>query len=151
MIRYLFRKPTGFGSAGIRRHRVAGAILIVGSWAAQRGVESDEVGISVRAFDCVYRPFVNERLMSNVGEPRARAVSDKFSREVTIQGEVTGVTGLMAVDLGVPVTVANDVDTFGGDEGSLLLDEVTESQERAGWRSINMRLSSDPGVTAVGP
>jgi len=150
MFRRLFRRiPTGFGSAGIRKQRIAGAILIVGSWAGQRGVELDEDGISVRAFDCIYRPFVNERLLSNVGEPRARAVSDAFSREVTVQGEVTGATGLMAADVGVEITVANDVDTFGDGTGSLLLDEVTESQERAGWRSINMRLSSDPGVIAA--
>lgn len=152
MIKQMLKKltgPTGFGSAGIRRHRVAGAILIVGSWAAQRGVESDETGINVRAVDVIYRPFVNERLMSNVGEPRARAVSDKFSRDATVAGEVTGTTGIMAADLGVPITIANDVDTFGDGSGDLLLDEVTESQERAGWRSISMRLSSDPGVTAV--
>jgi len=145
-----FRGPQGFGTAGLRRHRISGAILIVGNWAGQRGVELDETGISVRAFDCLYKPFVNDRLMSNVGEPRARAVSDAFSREVTVQGEVTGATGLMAADVGVEITVANDVETFGGvNPGSLLLDEVTETQERAGWRSINMRLSSDPGVVAT--
>lgn len=155
-----FAVPTGFGSAGLRRHRISGEILIVGSWAGQRGVETDEVGISVRAFDCAYRPSVNERLMSNVGEPRARAISSGFSREVTIQGEVTGATGLMAATLGVPITVANDVKTFqpttygtgtGPPDGLLLLDEVTESQERAGWRSINMRLSSDPGIFDTTP
>jgi hypothetical protein len=158
MIRRLsrwFRRPQGFGTAGIRRHRISGAILIVGSWAAQRGVELDETGISVRAFDCGYKPFVNERLMSNIGEPRARAVSSGFSREVTIQGEVTGTTGLMAATVGIAITVANDVKTFqpttygtgtGPPDALLLLDEVTETQERAGWRSINARLSSDPGI-----
>ena len=147
----LWRQPVGFGTAGLRRQRIAGAILIVGSWAGQRGVESDETGINISAIDVVYRPFVNDRLMSNVGEPRARAVSDKFSRDITIRGEVTGNTGLMAADLGVPITVANDIDTFGDGSGTVLLDEVTESQERANWRNINMRLSSDPGVVAAGP
>jgi hypothetical protein len=154
----LFAVPTGFGTAGMRRHRIAGEILIVGSWAGQRGVELDETGISVRAFDCIYRPFVNDRLMSNVGEPRARAVSGGFSREVTVQGEATGATGLMAATLGVPIVVANDIKTFHPTsyatgttppDALLLLDEVTESQERAGWRSINMRLSSDPGISSV--
>ena len=155
-----FAVPTGFGTAGLRRHRISGEILIVGSWAGQRGVETDEVGISVRAFDCVYKPFVNERLMSNVGEPRARAISSGFSRDVTIQGEVTGIDGLMAATLGVPITVVNDTKTFQPTtyatgttppDGLLLLDEVTESQERAGWRGINMRLSSDPGISEVSP
>jgi hypothetical protein len=129
--------------------RESGAILIVGDWAAQRGVEIDETGINVSNFDTLYKPFINERLPSNVGEPRARAVSDKFSREVTIQGEqLDPPAGLMLFTLGTACTVANDVDDFGGGEGTLLLDEVTVSQERAGWRKINMKLSSDPGVTA---
>lgn len=125
------------------------AILIVGDWAAQRGVEIDETGINVSNFDTLYKPFINERLPSNVGEPRARAVSDKFSREVTIQGEqLDPAAGLMLFTLGTACTVANDVDDFGDGSGTLLLDEVTVSQERAGWRKINMKLSSDPGVTA---
>lgn len=141
------RAPTGFGSAGIRRHRICGAIIIVGSWDAQRGVETDETGINVRAVDVVYKPFINERLMSNVGEPRARAFSDKFSREVTVSGEVTDSGGIMAFTIGTACSIANDSDDFGGGEGDLLLDEATVNQERAGWRSVTVRLSSDPGVT----
>jgi len=132
--------------------RESGAILIVGSWAAQRGVEIDESGINVSNFDVMYKPFINERLPSNVGEPRARAVSDKFSREVTIQGEqLFPAAGVMLFALGTACTVANDINDFGGatPPGSLLLDEVTVAQERAGWRKINMKLSSDPGVVAV--
>jgi hypothetical protein len=143
----LFAAPTGFGSAGIRRHRICGALIIYGNWAGQRGVELDETGISVRSFEVRYFPFVNEKLMSNVGEPRARAISDKFSREVTVAGEVTGTTGIMAFTLGTQCTVANDVDDFGDGSGDLLLDEATVSQERANWRSVSAKLSSDPGVS----
>lgn len=144
-----FSSPKGFGTAGISRQRISGAILIVGSWTAQRGVESDEVGINVRSVDVVYKPFINERLLSNLGEPRARAVSDKFSREVTVSGEVTGATGIMALDLGVVATIVNDVEDFGDGTGDLLLDEATVNQERAGWRSVTVKLSSDPGVIDV--
>lgn len=139
----------GFGNAGIRRQAVSGAILIVGSWDAQRGVELDETGISVSSFTCRYFPFVNEKLMSNVGEPRARAVSDKLSREVKIKGEVTGATGVMAFAVATACDVANDVADFGDGSGDLLFDEATVSQERAGWREVDMSLSSDPGVTVA--
>lgn len=149
LLNNFFRGPTGFGSAGIRRHRICGAIIIVGSWAAQRGVESDEVGINVREVTVVYHPFINERLMSNVGEPRARAISDKHSREVTVAGEVTGATGIMALTLGTACTIVNDVADFGATVGSLLLDEATVTQERAGWRSVSVRMSSDPYVIAA--
>lgn len=131
------------------RLRECGAILIVGSWDAQRGVELDEDGINVSNFDVMYKPYINERLPSNVGEPRARAVSDQFSREVTVQGEqLFPAAGLLLFTLGTACTVSNDANDFGDGSGSLLLDEVTVTQERAGWRKINMKLSSDPGVTA---
>lgn len=124
-------------------------ILIVGDWDAQRGVETDETGINVASFSCRFYLAVNEKLPSNVGEPRARAMSDDFSREVKIKGEVTGNTGLMAFTIGTACSVANDVDDFGDDAGDLLLDEVTISQERAGWRTMDMSLSSDPGVSVA--
>lgn len=154
MIKSLFRslfsdflpRPTGFGTAGISRQRECGAIIIVGNFVGQYGVETDETGISIETFEVRYFPFVNERLMSNVGEPRARALSDKFSRDVTLSGEVTDSTGVMAFTLATACAVANDVDTFGDGSGDLLLDEVTETQGRAQWRKINMKLSSDPGV-----
>jgi hypothetical protein len=138
---------SAFGSAGILRQRIAGAILIVGSWQAERGVEMDEAGISVSDFTVIYRPHVNERLMSNVGEPRARAISDKMSREVHIKGEVTDVTlGVMAYTLGTACAVANDVADFGDGSGTLLLDEATVTHARAGWVTVDIKLSSDPGV-----
>lgn len=140
-------EPARFGSAGIRRQLICGAILIVGEWDAQRGVEMDEEGISVMSFIARYFPFVNERLMSNVGEPRARAVSDKLSREVKIKGEVTGTDGVMAFAVATACDVANDIADFGDGSGDLLFDEATVTQERAGWRTVEISLSSDPGVT----
>jgi hypothetical protein len=147
--RKLEARATLFGRAGLLRQRIAGAILIVGSWDAQRGVEMDETGISVSSFIARYFPFVNEKLMSNVGEPRARAVSDKLSREVKIKGEVTGADGVMAFAVATACTVANDVADFGDGSGDLLFDEATVSQERSGWRGVDISLSSDPGVTVA--
>ena len=139
--------PTGFGTAGIRKHRECGAIIIVGDFPGQYGVETDEDGISVSKFTVRYFPFINERLMSNVGEPRARAMSDKFSRELTVEGEVTGSSGVMAFTLATACTFANDVDDFGDNSGDFLLDEVTIDQGRAAWRMFNGKFTSDPGVT----
>jgi hypothetical protein len=124
------------------------AILIVGSWAAQRGVELDETGINVSGFSVRYYLAVNEKLPSNVGEPRARAMSNKFSRDVKIKGEVVSSGGVMAYAIATACIPANDRQDFGDGSGSLLLDEATVDQERAGWRSLDMSLSSDPGVIA---
>ncbi len=147
----LFTAPTGFGSAGIRRQRICGAIIVVGGspWdQAQRGVETDETGINISNFSVRYYLAINEKLPSNVGEPRARALADDFSRDISLRGEVLiGGGGVLDFTIGTACSLANDTDTFGTGAGTILLDEATETQERAGWRSLDMRLSSDPQLT----
>lgn len=115
----------------------------------QRGVELNETGVNVTSFSCRYFPEINERLPDNLGETRGRARSTKFSRDVKVEAEVTGATGLMAATLIAAVTFANDVATFGDGTGMFLLDEVSESQGRAEWRKIDMSASSNPGLTTV--
>jgi len=148
-----WKGPTGFGTAGIRRHRICGAIIIAGGapWSlAQRGVETDEVGINIAAFSCRYYLAVNEKLPSNVGEPRARALSDQFSRDITLRGEtLVGGGGVLDFTIGTACTLANDIDTYGDGSGVVLMDEATESQERAGWRTLDVRLSSDPQLDSL--
>lgn len=122
-------------------------ILIAGNppWTlAQRGIAYNEGGIAVRTFEVRYFPEVNERLQNNVGETIARAISDKYSREITVQGEITGSTGVMAFALAANCTFANNVADFGDGSGRILMDEATVSQERAGWKSLNGRYSSNP-------
>jgi len=88
---------------------------------------------------------VNEKLPSNVGEPRARAFADDFSRDISLRGEVLiGGGGVLDFTIGTDCALANDTDTFGTGAGTIYLDEATETQERAGWRTLDMRLSSDP-------
>lgn len=114
---------------------------------AQRGVEHDETGVNIASFATRYYLAVNEKLPSNVGEPRARAISDKFSRDITLRGEtLVGGGGVMDFTPGVACVLANDTSTFTPTGGTILMDEVTETQERAGWRTLDMRLSSDPGM-----
>lgn len=130
------------------------ALEILGSstWNnAQRGVAANEVGISIRRFAVRYHPEINEKLPSNEGQTVARAVADKPSREITLEGEVTsitnqGVMGFVFAAFLSATALANDINwgLSTANAGRLVLDEVTETQERAGWRSINMRISSDP-------
>lgn len=118
---------------------------------AQRGVALNEVGISIRRFAVRFHPEINEKLPSNEGQTVARAVADKPSREITLEGEVTsttnqGVMGFVFAAFLAANALANDINwgVSTNNAGRLILDEVTETQERAGWRSINMRISSDP-------
>jgi len=148
-----FKGPTGFGTAGIRRHRICGAIIIAGGppWSlAQRGVETDEGGINIAAFSVRYYLAVNEKLPSNVGIPRARALADDYSRDITLRGEtLVGGGGVLDFTIGTACTLNNDTNTFGTGTGTILFDECTESQERAGWRTLDMRLSSDPELVVA--
>ena len=128
-------------------------ILGSGTWNnAQRGVDKEETGIAIRRWAVRFHHEVNEKLPNKDGQTVCRAVADQPSREITLEGEVTGPnTGVMLlawdafITTGASGALKNDIQ-WGtvANPGGIILDEVTETQERAGWRSINMRLSSDP-------
>lgn len=142
-----FASPKGFGSAGIRRQNISGAVTVLGSGNAQYGVELNETGISVRSVIVRYFAEIDVRIMDNVGETRGRVKSNKFSREVTVEGEVLNPgTGLLALTLTTPAAITNDVNDYGDGTGTLLLDEATVTQTRAEWRSVSVKLSSNPGL-----
>lgn len=147
MIRKFFsRSPIGFGTAGIRRHLICGAVSVLGSGNAQYGVPVPEVGISVKTVTIRYFPEINAAIMDNVGETRGKVKSTKFSRDVTIDGEITGATGIMAFGLLTACVPANNVARFGDGTGTLLLDEATVTDQRAEWEMVSVKLSSNPGL-----
>lgn len=149
ILRSCFSRPSGFGSAGISRQRECGALTIIGTGVTglQRGVEIAEVGISIRRFVVRYFPRVREELLDNFGERKALVVSTVASRQVTIEGEVTGATGVMAYTFLVAAVPANDIADFGSPTGGLYMTEATVTQERAGWRDVSISLESDAGIT----
>ena len=112
----------------------------------QRGVETAEPGIGVRTFTVRYHPEINEVHQNNLGESDGKVVSSLSSREITIDGEVTGATTGRMIDTFVAAitSIANDVTTFGSATGGIYLQEATESQSRAEWRSVNLRYESHP-------
>lgn len=121
------------------------ALTYIGSLSGlQRGTELAETGIGVVSFTVKYSPEVNEKHQNNLGETDGRVVSTLSSREVTIEGEVTGATGVMAYTFVAAVTPANDVADFGSPAGGLYMHEATVSQSRADWRKVSIRLESNP-------
>jgi len=120
------------------------AVTIVGLNGLAYGVETAETGINCESSEVRYFPYVNAKLEGITGEVIARCQSAKMSRDITIQGEVTGATGVMAFATGAACTTANDKAAFGDGTGTLLFDEATENQSRGGWRGVNIRVSSDP-------
>ena len=112
----------------------------------QRGVETGEPGIGVRSFVVRYFPEVNEFHQNNLGESDGKVVSTLASREITIDGEVTGATTGRMIDTFVAAitTIANDVAEFSAATGGIYLQEATSNQGRAEWRSVNLRYESHP-------
>src|SRR4030095_12790202 len=126
------------------------SLTIIGNLAnLQRGVELPEAGIGCRSFECRTFPAVQEDHTDNLGEVDGRGVSTFASVEVKIEGVVTGTTGDMAYDCLTDCAVANDIDTFGGGTGLLLLQEATESQAAGGWRTVRLRLAAHPNLTVI--
>jgi len=121
----------------------------------QRGIEAAETGINIESFTCRYYLQFKDKLNDYLGQIRGFAIPDKFSREVRIAGEVSSIgslSGVMIVVCNAAFTPGNDVGTFiavtsGSNAGGLYLDEVTESQTRDGFRSVEATFTSDPGVT----
>lgn len=122
------------------------ALTLIGSGisALQRGVEIAEVGIGCLSFTVEYYSEVNEKHQNNLGETDGRVKSTLASRTVTIEGEVTGATGVMAYTFLIAVTPANDVADFGSPTGGLYMERAVVKQERAGWRSVTITLESNP-------
>lgn len=141
-----FSKPAGFGTAGIRRQRICGALTIIGSGLTglQRGVELAETGVAVLTFTVRYFSYVKEDHTNNLGEVDGMVKSTLASREVTIEAEVTGATGVMAYTFLVAAVPANDIADFGSPAGGLYMSEATVTQSRADWRKVNIRLESHP-------
>lgn len=122
------------------------SVAVLGSGNAQYGVPLPEVGISVKTVTTVYKLEINVPILDNVGEIRGKVKSTKVSRDVTIEGETTGVTGLMAWGFLTPCIPANNISRFGDGTGTLLLDEVTITDQRAEWEMFSAKLSSNPGL-----
>lgn len=125
------------------------SLTLIAAAGFQPGIEVDQTGLNIASQSSRYFSEVDRVLLNKTGEVRGRARSTKPSVEVTLQGEVAGSTGAMAFSFLTACTLANDTDLFGRDTGILLMGEVTESQEREGWRSVSMNLRADPGITAV--
>lgn len=122
------------------------SLVLVNLTGFQGGVEAEETALNIAEFTVRYFPEFKRKLPNRVGQTRGFAVPDKFSREVSMTGEISGTTGIMAasVTAGVAVAVANEIADYTAVGGGLYVDELTISQPREGWRSLDASLSSDP-------
>jgi hypothetical protein len=125
--------------------RATGAVTLVNLSGYQWGVEADETGINVENFNVTYKPEQKEYLRNKVNTKIGFAVDD-VEAEITVEGEVSGSTGLMAATFATAVTLANEEDEFGLSAGGVYLDEAAISQSRGGFRRASFKLSKNKNI-----
>jgi hypothetical protein len=128
------------------------AVTLVGvASPVQKGCELAETGVNLESFTVEYNFEFKLKLQNFQGQTRGFAIPDKFSRILTVQGEVDAATGHMAANGNTALVPANDISTWvavasGSNAGGFYMDSATETQTRDGWRSVNIKYSSDPLV-----
>ena len=126
--------------------REVGAITLVNASGYQWGVETTETGVNVESFEATYRPEQKEYLRNITGTKVGFAVDD-VEGEFSIEGEVSGSSGLMAAGFAAAVTVGNDTADFGLSTGGVYLEEVTLSQGRQAWKRFSGRFVKNKGIS----
>jgi hypothetical protein len=100
-----------------------------------------ETGINIKRFQVRFYPEINAKLPGAVGSGLLRVVSATLSRDIEIEGEITGTAGVMAYTVAAALTFANNIAGFGAG-GTVYLDEATVTKVRGGWASISVKASS---------
>src|SRR4051812_26750622 len=94
----------------------------------QRGIELDEVGVNIERLEIRIAPEWKEKLPDRNNQSRGFAQPALPSREITLNGEISGTTGVMAMAFGTPLVLLNDIDYFGTTTGDIYGDEATVVQ-----------------------
>lgn len=111
------------------------------------GVQEDETGINIKSFKTVVEPEFNNVVPGKNGAGRGR-VQAPMKKNVTIEGDVTGSTGAMAVVLGTAFVPANSSAYFGAPTTGLYLQkgEVEESREQGALVGMNAEFEALAGI-----
>lgn len=112
----------------------------------QRGIASDETGINVSRFSLEIEPEINDKLPGKDGQARGKAVGDPMGK-LSIEGEISGSTGVMAAVFTTAFVPTNSVTYFGRSAGGFYLDRATVDQERDGWKKVSAEFSSNFNIT----
>lgn len=113
----------------------------------QRGVELDEAAMNIESIEITVKPEFIDGLVGKDGHVRGEGRGAAES-EITLKGEISGLTGVMAATFYAEATVANDVDYFGA-TGDVYFNEATVTQEREGWKSVSIKGQRKPGIVSV--
>jgi len=120
-------------------------MTLVNLTGAARGVAQDETGINIRSFKTSVEPEFKDKLPGKNGEIRGFAVG-AMQTTVSIEGEVMGNTGIMALTATTSASVANAYTYFGNGAPDLYLDKGEVTEARDGFKDVSVELSGNQGV-----
>lgn len=141
----IFRKPAGFGSAGIRRQRICGAITLVNLSGYAWGVATDETAVNIRRFRCAVEPEFKTFLNDKQNAARGFAFAP-MKLALTMEFEIGGSTGVMAAVPGTAFAPANSVAYFGAPTTGLYLDRGEVENTRDGFKGGTAEFSAYAGI-----
>lgn len=147
MIKSIFRFLTG-ADRYLPGKTTVGTLTLIGVTSPSfRGVNVAEVGINCSKFSLECEPEVNDWLAGITGEAIGKAVSAIPMGRLTIEGEITGSTGIMAASFGTAMVPANSVTRFGRSAGGFYMNRATTDVDRDGWNRVSCEFESRPLVT----
>ena len=122
-------------------------ITLVNLTGFKPGVQQDEIGINIKTFKTTVEPEFKNFADAKDGTHRGFGVAP-MKKVVTMDGEVTGSTGLMAATASVAFAPANSSAYFGAPTTGLYLDkgDVTEDREGGKWQDVSVELSAHAGI-----
>ncbi len=122
------------------------AITLVNLSGFSWGVPSDETGINVRRFSRSIEPEFKTFVQDKQNQARGFAIAPT-KVTVTVEGEVTGATGVMSATIASGgYTPANSLSFFGAPSTTLFLDRGTVEDKRDGFRDVTAELSAYGGI-----
>jgi len=122
-----------------------GAITLVNASGYQRGVSADETGINVEEVSVTIKPEFKEFLMNKTNEKIGFALAPA-ELDISVKGEISGNTGIMAAVFGTATTIANTTAYAGAPTTGKYLDEMTVVQGRAAWKNVDAKFSAVAGI-----
>jgi hypothetical protein len=121
------------------------AVTLVNLTGFQHGVNADETGINIETFRARVAPEFKNFVNGKNGEKRGFAVA-AAELSVSIEGEVSGTTGVMAATVATATTIANSTAYFGAPTTGKYLDSGEVTETRDGMKRVSMELSAHAGI-----
>ena len=126
---------------------MAGSITLTNLGGYSLGIANDETAINIQKLS--NKATTNKLLVQDKIGHQVGRVDKELHQEYSIEGFVTGTTGIFADQIGLLITLAN-VATFGGvSAGATLVDEAEVNYESGQLARVNYKATRYPDIPST--